>query len=411
MSPQWQKTQYTGVRFREHPSRKHQGKPDRYFSIRFKIDGKLKEEALGWASEGWNAQKASLQRSELRKAQTTGEGPQTLADKRRLKNERLEANLRKKDQLKKENVTFIDFFNDTYYPISETNKKLESCRKEQEHFKNWLKPVLGDMPLKKIVPLHLEKVKRNLLDAGRSPRTIQYVFATFRQCWNMARRDGIVKAESPTKRVKIPTLDNKRERYLSPEEADALLKELQKRSGQLYQISMLSLYCGCRASEIFRLKWGDVDTEDGTIRLLDTKNRRKSRTVYMTADVKEMFLNKAAGGKNDLVFPDRNGQPIRKISNAFNRAVDKLGFNQGVTDRRQRVVFHSLRHTFASWLAQDGADLFTISKLLGHSTLATTERYAHLSDDTLRNAVRKLEQSLRSSGAQDNAVDIAEKTR
>ena len=62
MATKWIGTQYTGVRYRENPNRKYLGKPDRYFVVRYKLNGKLKEEKLGWASEGWNAQKASIER-------------------------------------------------------------------------------------------------------------------------------------------------------------------------------------------------------------------------------------------------------------------------------------------------------------------------------------------------------------
>ena len=82
MACQWFKTQYPGIRYREHKTRKHSGKPDRYFTMYYKLNGKLKEEGLGWSSEEWNAQKASIQLSELKKAQTTGEGACTLQEKR-----------------------------------------------------------------------------------------------------------------------------------------------------------------------------------------------------------------------------------------------------------------------------------------------------------------------------------------
>jgi hypothetical protein len=65
MAEKWFKTQFPGVRYRESTTKKHSGKPDRNFTIRYKLNGVLKEEGLGWASDGWNAQKASLTRSEL----------------------------------------------------------------------------------------------------------------------------------------------------------------------------------------------------------------------------------------------------------------------------------------------------------------------------------------------------------
>jgi site-specific recombinase XerD len=71
--------------------------------------------------------------------------------------------------------------------------------------------------------------------------------------------------------------------------------------------------------------------------------------------------------------------------------VASLGLNKGITDRRDKFVFHSLRHSFASWLVQAGQPLYTVARLLGHSTTAMTERYSHLCPDNFRNAVNCLE--------------------
>jgi integrase len=68
--------------------------------------------------------------------------------------------------------------------------------------------------------------------------------------------------------------------------------------------------------------------------------------------------------------------------------------NDKISDRRLKVVFHSLRHTFASWLVMDGTPLFTVSKLLGHSDIGMTMRYAHLAPDHLRLAAGCLEGKL-----------------
>jgi len=67
--------------------------------------------------------------------------------------------------------------------------------------------------------------------------------------------------------------------------------------------------------------------------------------------------------------------------------VDSIGLNDGVDDPRQRVVFHTLRHTFASWLAMSGTDIYTIKELMRHKTLTMTMRYAHLIPDAKRRAV------------------------
>ena len=75
-------TRYKGVRYREHHSRKWSRKPDQYFFIRYSIDGKQKEEGLGWASEGWDAERANAILSELKEAKRTGAGAVSLEEKR-----------------------------------------------------------------------------------------------------------------------------------------------------------------------------------------------------------------------------------------------------------------------------------------------------------------------------------------
>jgi integrase len=96
----------------------------------------------------------------------------------------------------------------------------------------------------------------------------------------------------------------------------------------------------------------------------------------------------------------RPDEPDR-VSDTFARVIDELGFNNTgeftedaegnplpvkIQDRRQRVVFHSLRHTFASWLVMKGVPLYTVAQLMGHSTIIMTQRYSHLAPDSMRRA-------------------------
>lgn len=400
---QWIKTDYPGVRYRKHKTRKHGIKFDQYFAIYYQFKGKRKEEGLGWASKEWTAKKANLVLAELKRAQTTGEGETTLKEKRDVK--------RKKDDFnaleKKKAVTFGVFFEKTYLPLQNTKAK-RTVDQEEAHYRNWLSPALKDMPLKDIHPLHLERVKKNMLDAGRSPRMIQYVFATFRQVWNQGRRDGLVIMDSPSKQVKLPRINNKRTRFLTHEEADLLLEDLCTRSQQLHDISLLSLHTGMRADEIFSLTWSTVDVDEGLINIFDAKGG--DRPAYMTDKVKEMFERFPRGRPNELVFKDRKGGKIKEVSNAFDRAVKDLGFNEGITDRRQKLVFHSLRHTFPSWLVSEGEDLYKVQKLMGHASLAMVSRYAHLAPDSLKGSMKRFDENLKKK-EQSKVVQLKEEAK
>ncbi len=111
----------------------------------------------------------------------------------------------------------------------------------------------------------------------------------------------------------------------------------------------------------------------------------------MTSAVKECLENKTPGDPEELVFKGAKGSKITAISRTFEKTVKDLGLNKGIKDRRMKVVFHTLRHTYASWMVQSGVDLYKVKELLGHSTISQTERYAHLSKDSLREAVKEFE--------------------
>ena len=104
-----------------------------------------------------------------------------------------------------------------------------------------------------------------------------------------------------------------------------------------------------------------------------------------------MLLNKKRGEFSALLYPGPDGKEKREVSSAFQRIVKKLGLNNGIEDRRDKVVFHTCRHTYASWLVQNGEDLYKVKERLGHSTLAMTERYAHLAPGSDRGTVKTIE--------------------
>ncbi len=404
--PRWKPTKYEGVRYREHPTRKHGIRPDRYFAIRLQINGRRHEEGVGWESEGWTASKAATLRAELKRAATTGDGPVALAEKRRLAEERRQREEAERRRRELEEVTFAEFFQDNYLPWTTGNgKSARSLQRERSLFRLWLAPVIGDLLFGEISPFHIEKIKATMLKAGRALRSVQYALALVRQVWNRARDAGIHDLPCPTRKVKLDTKkhDNRRIKFLTREEAAALLAECRRRSANLHDMALLSLHCGLRAGEIFGLTWADVDITHGLVVLRDTKSGR-TRSVPMTEAVRTMFCGRERGKPTDLVFPARDGGRIEQISNAFDQAVKALGLNEGVTDRRQRVVFHTLRHTYASWLVAAGTDLYTVQRLLGHQSIALTERYAHLAPDTLKAATQALEQYVNDTPPRLNVV-------
>jgi len=138
------------------------------------------------------------------------------------------------------------------------------------------------------------------------------------------------------------------------------------------------------------LRWEDVRLEEELLRFPDTKPGN-NRPGYMTSRVKEMLIRRKHLSESMYVFPHRDGGLIKYQSNSFARVVEKIKLNEGVTDKRLRISFHSCRHTFASRLVSAGIDLYVVKELMGHSSIAVTERYAHLKPERKRAAVDVLE--------------------
>ncbi|HBA53254.1 MAG TPA: integrase [Syntrophorhabdus aromaticivorans] len=396
------KTVAPGVRIKEHPFRKHGLKKDVYFSIYYRVPtggkneaGKaitaVKEEGLGWSSEKWTLQKAMAELARLKEAQRLGEKGQTLAERRAIEQARRAEEKRLAEEERLNSIPFNTFFTEEYLPHCDRKK---SRAREEQMYGTWLKPVIGALPFKQISEIHLERVKRNMLGAKRAPRTINYALAVVRQVFNLARDREIFTGKNPVSRKKMMLQErNERARFLSHEEASALFDEIKKKSTEVYRICLLSYHSGLRAGEIFSLVWSDVNTQTGLLFIKDTKSGY-DRHVPMTSAVKQMFSGMVRGQREELVFPGSKGKVKSQISKTFDKAVIAIGLNTGITDRRQKVVFHSLRHSFASHLIMTGVPLITVSRMLGHRTTKMTERYSHLSPSTFTDAVLAFEKSL-----------------
>jgi site-specific recombinase XerD len=115
----------------------------------------------------------------------------------------------------------------------------------------------------------------------------------------------------------------------------------------------------------------------------------------MTEAVKAMILEMEPGKAGDFVFKNTGkNERMGQIPDTFMKAVNKIGLNDSIQDSRLKVVFHSCRHSFASWLVTDGTDLFQVKELMGHKTVAMAARYSHLSPDTLKRAVKSMESAM-----------------
>jgi len=413
----WVSSKFKGVRYWESDVRGIDGKTlapgkkkpkswkaDRCYVIRYQKEGRAVVETVGWESEGVTPQYASNIRGDIVTSLRTGEGAyQSLKEKTALEQERREREEADKAAEAMDNVP-LHVLGDRYIEWAK-DEKAASWKADDSRYRNHIKPILGSVPVKDIATLTLEKFKKELskkkTKAGKplSQKSIHHCLALIRQMYNKAAGWGIYRGPNPVTEtakvhkqfLKIP--DNRRLRFLSREEADKLLTYLKGKNIQLHDITLMGLYAGLRADEIFSILWLDVDLEHGIINIKDPKGVI-NRAAYITAPLKEMLVRrkKEENNRNALVFKNRKGEKIREVSNEFGRAIKKLKFNEGVTDQRDRVVFHTTRHSFASWSAMAGTHLGTLQKLMGHRNIEMTLRYAKFSPSHEREAAERMVQ-------------------
>ncbi|MBI4685115.1 MAG: tyrosine recombinase XerC [Nitrospirae bacterium] len=208
--------------------------------------------------------------------------------------------------------------------------------------------------------------------------TVSRRLATVRSFLRFLYREGHIKA-NPAKLVPTPKLPKKLPRFLSVDDVFALVEKPQgigffpARDKAMLELLYSS---GLRVSEVSGLNVEDINIKEGLVKVRGKGKKerivpvgRKAIDALKTYIVERVLLKK----KGDALFLNKNGtrltdRSIRRIVIKYARAIGVEG----------RIGPHTLRHTFASHLLQDGADLRVIQELLGHSSLSTTQKYTHL---------------------------------
>ncbi|HBG47238.1 MAG TPA: hypothetical protein DDW94_09660 [Deltaproteobacteria bacterium] len=377
----WIKSKRTGVRWREHPTRTHGAKPDRYFTIFYKLNGKMVQEALGWASEkDWTEKTASDKRGDLLKKHQTYREEKSLEEQKRAL------------QLA-EGLTLSEFWDKDYVHNLKARIKETSWEKELAHYTKRIFPVMGHKPIKTITPEDVDRMLDRMREDKLTPRTQQYAVGTLYRIWKHAAKRKLVKAgDNPAIGVTLPKMDNTRLRVLTPTELKSILDYLSVTETATHDIAMFCAFTGCRFSEAARLTWEHVNLARSTALFPDTKNK-EPRTVYLVPAVIEMMERRGIGGPGEYVFTMKDGTPFEKTPQAFRTAVKNLELNKG-RGARDKVVFHSLRHTAATLAARRGTPVKDLQILFGWKTPSMVFRYAKGDEDTQRRAMSGLAQAL-----------------
>ncbi|UZR29772.1 tyrosine-type recombinase/integrase [Methylococcus mesophilus] len=213
--------------------------------------------------------------------------------------------------------------------------------------------------------------------------TANRVLTVLKAILNKAFQDGLAVDDSEWRRVKpFGRVDEPVIRFLSVDECTRLVNACPADFRQLVRASLLT---GARYGELARMMVGDFHYGTGAVRISGEGKTGRARWVPLNEEGQAFFLGMAAGKLDqDLLFMREDRQPWGS-SHQCRRLADACK----IARIEPAISFHDLRHSYASLLAQAGADLLTISKLLGHAdTRITSRHYAHLCDRTLAAAVQ-----------------------
>ena len=246
------------------------------------------------------------------------------------------------------------------------------------------------------LPEQAEALKIRLFKKNLSPQSVAHALSFLKRVVNYAiginratKNPFIVK---PGSVFRMPQVDNKRMRFLTPRECQKLLDVLRFRSPQTYQMAMLSLHTGMRATEIFHLRRDDIDYDAGCLYIRAKGGKRQ--IVYAPKEIMNMLIKIPIYPGCPYVFPTDNGKRRTRIPATFGRIVKEIGMQESMSSP-YHISFHVFRHTFASLLAQSGkVDLYELKKLLRHRSIEMTMRYAHLIPSVTAQKVNIIAQTL-----------------
>ncbi|MBV8357076.1 MAG: tyrosine-type recombinase/integrase [Deltaproteobacteria bacterium] len=239
----------------------------------------------------------------------------------------------------------------------------------------WQTRRLSDITRTDIEQLH-SRVER---DHGKYPAN--HAVRLLRHMFNLARDWKMLRNDNPAARIKL-FKEQRRERYLTPEELVNVNEALKDEPDWRWRAYFpLALMLGTRRGELCAVRWEDIDLQQRTMRLPETKAGRPHLLPLPRAAI-AILESSPSRTKSGWVFPSESsaGHIVEPA-----KAWQRIRKRAGVED----VRIHDLRHTLASWLVGAGYNLSLIGRALNHSQIATTERYAHLAMDPVREALER----------------------
>jgi integrase len=295
--------------------------------------------------------------------------------------------LGRNDRAQQQRLLFKDFASKWYETYVVPNNKPGEQENKKAALRSCIIPFFGNMPITAITSYRIEQYKAVLQKNGLSPKTINNRLNVLGKCLTTAY-EWLELSGTPPKihRLKCPPPKTD---YLSLDECGLLLSHAE---GALYEMLLVALRTGMRRGEIIGLQWSSVDWQaqhiivrhslcEYTQELGTTKSNRE-RYIPMDTEVYAVLFNRKRETGYVFVYENNKRFTGKQLELHLTRLCENVGL--------RKIGWHTLRHTFASHLAMKGVPLNAVQALLGHSSITTTMRYAHLAPSTLRMAIDQL---------------------
>lgn len=355
------KTKFTGVYYRETLTN---DRPDKTYYITFKNEqNKMQELKIGKFSEGIREQYCNLKRNELLTKLRLGE--------------EVHIKYRQKDKIFLKNIA------EEYFKTrTDSDSKNKDISSYQKHLLSYFK----EIDLNSVIKKDIQEFKKIKLETPLAPKTVNNIQALLGTIVKFGINEELL-TNDISKFIKKDTVDNDRERFLTVDEIKKLYKTVED-DKRLHLFCKLSLTTGARLATTMNIRKKDIDFTHKILTLKDFKNNTTYKAFLkdnVAEHLREYTLNIDYAEKLFDISETTIQRPLREILNKlFNKKLE-------TSDRKNRVVVHTLRHTFASHLAINGTPIFTIQKLMNHKDIKMTLRYAKLADNSGRDEVDNLD--------------------
>lgn len=236
----------------------------------------------------------------------------------------------------------------------------------------------------------LEQFAASLIDIGIIPRSQARILSGIRSFYHFMVLDRIIEAD-PTQLLESPKIPDHLPEVLSVEEIDKIIDsiDVSSREGQRNRAIIETLYsCGLRVSELCTLRLSDLYLKEGFIRVEGKGSKQRLVPISSTAiDEIELYMHDRnqidiKPGYEDYLFISRFKKNLSRIM-VFH-LVKELAEKAGI---RKVISPHTFRHSFATHLLENGANLRVIQAMLGHEDIGTTEIYTHIDSTRLRTEI------------------------